>query len=456
MGNNSLYNSEIRIKWGWMIFFILLVYGMIFILNLNYPLFYDDWNYSFMYGSDQRIQSFSDIFHSQYEHYFGWGGRFVVHFICQALLMLDFFWICVINTLAYTLFIFLIYSIANKGKSLNPVVFLLCHLAVWFFQVAFCPTVLWKTGAANYLWGMLIVLLFIYPYYTYYRNKKSTDSVPRTILFLIAGVIAGWTNENVAIALCFYILVSIILYKIEKMKLPGWVISGFIGAIIGCLLMLAAPGNYVRLDVTEHMVALQGKTMGEVHISNIINLLKYSAQSVLPLVIAYIAGIVIYKRQNKADGNDIVKSSLLFVATGFVALFALMMSPASEQRAMFGIITLFIVPVVQVYANLDWKQKPMSVLNILMLSILILYYAVDYNWKYKTLKIVSTAWGEREPLIREYKAKGLDTITFTNRYQIHTKYGLQDLDEKSGEPINITCAKYYGFKWMRAVDEKNK
>jgi hypothetical protein len=327
---------------------------------------------------------------------------------------------------------------------------------MWFFQISFCPAILWKTGAANYLWGMLIVLLFIYPYYIHYQNNRSANNIPKMVLFFIGGVIAGWTNENVAVALCFYIFISLFLYKREKMQLPGWAITGFTGAVTGCVLMLAAPGNYIRLAAIEHAVSLQGNTIGELHIFNLINLLKYSAQSVLPLIIAYIIGIVIYKRQNKVDDKRIIKSSLLFLATGFVALFALMASFSSEKRAMFGIITLFIIPVVQIYANLDLKAKTLRTLNILMLGVLILYYAVDYSWKYKTLRIVSATWEERDIQIREYKAEGMDTITFTNHYQIHVKYGLQDLDEKPGEPVNTACAKYYGFKWMRAVDEENK
>lgn len=203
------------------------------------------------------------------------------------------------------------------------------------------------------------------------------------------------------------------------------------------------------------MLAMQGNTMSEQYIINMKEIFRYSLQSIFPLFFAYLLGLLIYKRQGKME-RSVLWSSMLFVLTAFVALFALLLSSTSEKRALFGVIILFIVPTVMIYANLDFQRKYLKTLNIIMLSVLLIYYIIDYTWKYQTLKIASTAWSEREPLIREYKNKGIDTITFTNRYQIHTKYGLQDLDEKPGEPVNVVCAKYYGFKYMRAVDNSNK
>ncbi|NDV94134.1 hypothetical protein D0T84_04270 [Dysgonomonas sp. 521] len=431
---------------------------MIYILNYIYPLFLDDWTYNFVFMENERVSSLSDILVSQYNHYFTWGGRTVVHIICQALLLLDFFWICVLNAAAYVALLYVMYSIANKNNKVNPFVFFLCHVCVWFLQLAFCQTVLWKTGSANYLWGMLIVLLFMYPYYIYFRNREYSNGVLKVILFFIIGIIAGWTNENIGLALIFYILACLFLYRREKMKLPGWAISGLIGAILGCGAMLLAPGNYERLASVEQMVAEQGGTMLGTYLFNLKNLLKYSALTVLPLLMAYIAGLIIYKRQ-KQDNKErdmVIKSSLLFLATAFIALFALMASPASEKRAMFGIIVLFIIPALQIYANLDFSIKPLKVLNIIMLTVLLLYYAVDYTWKYQTIHIASTAWKEREPIIEDYKNRGVDTVTFTNRFQIHVKYGLQDLSDDPENLVNVVCSRYYGFKWMKAVDSDSE
>ena len=166
------------------------VFVLIYILNSLYPLYADDWNYSFVHGETAtRIQSFSDIFTSQYNHYMTWGGRSVVHFIAETMLMTGFFWCCILNSLAFVFFVYVMYMIANRGNRPNPVLFFLFSLLIWFAQPAFFATILWKTGAANYLWGTLIILLFLYSYYAYYRSRKTNNSVPKAILFFLFGII---------------------------------------------------------------------------------------------------------------------------------------------------------------------------------------------------------------------------------------------------------------------------
>ena len=85
---------------------------LIFLLNRKYPLCLDDWTYSFVYGENpaKRISSMSDIFRSQYNHYFMWGGRSVVHFIAQWLLMQNECLLDILNSLVYTAYVFLLYK----------------------------------------------------------------------------------------------------------------------------------------------------------------------------------------------------------------------------------------------------------------------------------------------------------------------------------------------------------
>lgn len=451
MDNKSLYNSLIKGRKGWMILCVLLVFGMMYILNYNYPLFLDDYVYSFIYLSDKRVESVTDILESQYIHYFAHGGRNVVHFICQFLLMLNFSWTSILNTAAYVVFIYLIYLIVNKKNKLNPVLFFLCHVLVWFLQPGFCQAVLWKTGSANYLWGMLIVLMFIYPYYNYYRNSNTSNNIFKVVLFLFAGIIAGWTNENISIALISYIVGLILLLKIEKIVIPKWTISGLIGVIMGCAIMFLAPGNYERMSFLREYVEAHGSSMKDLYIYNIKSLLNYSLFTILPLIVLYIGGFIILNRQNKDvwKDNKVIISSLLFIVAGFVAFFGLLASPTSDARALFGTIILFIIPVVLIYANIDFNLKRIFyIFNLIVLVGLFCLYIIDYNWKNKTIKIASDIWKERFILMDEYKSRGLDTITFTKRIQVHVKYGIWDLNDS----INENCARYYNFKSMKVID----
>ncbi|MDU1889199.1 MAG: DUF6056 family protein [Dysgonomonas sp.] len=437
------------------ILLISFIYIMMYILNYNYPINTDDWDYRCIFPTNERLDSLSGLLTSQYNHYFMWGGRTVVHVICQVLLMLDFWLTCAINTLAYVALVYLMYRIANKNNIANPFVLFLCHVAVWFLQPIFCETVLWKTGAANYLWGTLIILSFIYFYYTYYWDKERKEGAVRTILFFMGGIIAGWTNENMGVALIFYIIASFFLYRKEGMVIPRWTISGLIGAVIGCVVMLIAPGNYVRLEGAVN--GFDGTAL-EMYLFNWKVLFLISRLSILPLIIAYITGILIYRYQKKRNiwRDRAIRSSLLFFVTAFVAFVALMAASISESRALFGLIILLIISVAQIYANIDFKVRTLKIVNIIMLSVLLIYYIVDYTWKYQTLKIVSTAWEERFLQIEEVKNKGIDTIVFTNRFQIQGKYGISDLSDDPEFSVNKVCAKYYGFRYMRAISVEKK
>ena len=81
-----------------------------------------------------------------------------------------------------------------------------------------------------------------------YREKENKkDKIYLIIGMFLLGVISGWTNENTAFGLIVITLLSTIFNK-GKEKLPKYKISGLIGTIAGFIIMIAAPGNYVRSE----------------------------------------------------------------------------------------------------------------------------------------------------------------------------------------------------------------
>ena len=67
--------------------------------NFCTPLDFDDYIYSYVWTAGnmerplaetaQRVNSFKDIFQSQWNHYFTWGGRSVAHILLQFFLLPD-------------------------------------------------------------------------------------------------------------------------------------------------------------------------------------------------------------------------------------------------------------------------------------------------------------------------------------------------------------------------------
>ena len=69
--------------------FLLLVFVLISLIAYLVPIFANDYRYMLIEGTNLRAQTISDVFLSQYRHYFEWGGRTVNHVIAMLLLLLD-------------------------------------------------------------------------------------------------------------------------------------------------------------------------------------------------------------------------------------------------------------------------------------------------------------------------------------------------------------------------------
>ncbi|WP_439647456.1 DUF3329 domain-containing protein [Brucepastera parasyntrophica] len=217
-------------------------------MNVLTPMIADDYLYSFVYNTDERVSSISDIFYSQYRHYMEWGGRSVAHFLAQLFLFLgkSFFNIC--NTIVYCIFICLVYfHICGTLADMKLWLLSAIHILLWFSVPVWGQNFLWLTGSCNYLWTTTIILFFLMPF-----RKKSMDTsysihIILSILFLVLGIITGWCNENAGAA-TLVILTGYSIRKIfKKEKFALFEILGIIGFIIGFYFLLAAPGNYVRM-----------------------------------------------------------------------------------------------------------------------------------------------------------------------------------------------------------------
>ena len=118
---------------------------------------------------------------------------------------------------------------------------------------AFGQSFLWITGAANYLYGPFIILLFLVPYRLQIDRKcKGRKNIFFEIVWMIiaflGGIIAGWTNENNAVALIITLILFICGCKYKKISLRGWNFSGLLGSAVGSYLMLMALGTRLRLS----------------------------------------------------------------------------------------------------------------------------------------------------------------------------------------------------------------
>lgn len=428
---------------------ILVTSVLIFNMNYIFPAYLDDWEYSFIFGdpTSGRITNVMEIFRSQYNHYFMWGGRNVVHFIAQFMLMFPPVAQDVINSLGYMLLLLTIYQIANTANKINAFVFLFISILVFITSPYYFEIFIWITGAANYMWGPAIVLLFIYFVHSFYIKDKSTDNILKIIGMFILGILAGWTNENMGIAIIFYIIMVIIMMKYNKRKIPVWMIFGAFGVIIGCIVMLAAPGNFARLDQAKVQQISANSSFISSYIVGFDNVWMYFTHRLIVYDVFFFAILFLFvKFANHENKKRIMQMAILVFVTAHVAFFAMLVSPEFPKRALGPIISLLLTASCILYANV-FTKKILYIINLAVLVVLIGVFAGLYiKYYHRAHKYYSVISEQRDKIVQEQKSKGIQDVILDEKYNLETD---------SSKWLNKVYSRFYGIRSIR-VEEKDK
>lgn len=428
---------------------LLIFFILIFVLNKLYPLYADDWGY--IYAGKSFTEAVDISFQKLYNQYFTWGGRMVVHAIAHFLSWLGLTLGDLINSLVFVFFIYIIYRMCNRGNKTNVGLLLSIGIYLWLIIPAFNSTVLWLVGAANYMWGALIVILFLSAYYTYYMDGKEKKSWLFVPFFFIAGVISGWTNENLFAAQLFFIVCLFILLKKEKIKIPTWAIAGLIGVCIGGLFMILAPGNYLRGEVVKESLNLTDKNTIELILYRVLKVGYRYAVYILPAVAVYFIIFFFYRKQPQIRNRKILLSSLLFFATGNVACFAMMASYIFPPRAIFGIMIFVVIATGILYANMSIESVKMKRIRAIAVSIMLVLFVVNYGFDYKNIHYLSDKFSKRNLQLEKQKGAGNNFIIFEGEIKLPAKYDFEDLSDNPSHWLNKGFSKYYNVDSVKVI-----
>lgn len=399
----------------------LFVFVAIFALNYFYPLYADDMLYSVIKFQEpvNLGENLKEIAEFMHYYYFNWGGRVVAHVAAHLVLMLPMGLQVLVNSLVFCLLIYLVYKIATTNHKANIFVFALIAISIFYFTPAFLSSAVWRTGSVNYLWTATFTLALIYPYYRYVNGYKYEDSMLKSVLFLLFGILAAWSNENSGPTL-FLLVVALLCFIrfYKKRQIPTWAIAGLVGVIIGCCLMILAPGNAVRAE-SEGYEGLFSS------FSRMVDRLPYIYGSyryfLLRPFILYLACVVLqhFFAKDKARRKETLLYSLMFLVIANLSLWVTVLAPSFPPRAFFIITVLTIVAIAVLYANIDFSKLVPKVANWVLLLALIFYASIDYVMFLKGLYFIDKQITKREIAISECIKDGKNRISFE---QIHMDY----------------------------------
>lgn len=420
---------------------IIVLFCISLLLNSLTPLLSDDFGYMFIYGTNVKVHSFTDIIQSQINHYYLWGGRAVVHVILQALLLLPNWAIDLLNSLMYICFITLVYKlIIGRGKN-SISLFILLVIAIWFLLPSYGDSILWITGSANYLWGTSIVLTMMLPYRFYGggKNGKLNQILP-SIGMLLLGVLAGWTNENTAAAMLIILVQFFIYYKCQNWTIPVWAVTGFLGGMIGYILMIKAPGNFVRAGEAVFFSPF-------LFLYRLLNYTKILFLNYGVFNMFYVGLIVLYFQFVKQNKVQVLTFSFIYLVGLLVSIYVMLFSPSFPSRAWFGPVIFNIIAAGIIFYNLDYEVKYLRQIKYLIMIIGVIMFSFSLYDALKDIMRFNRISKERQMIVEKAKQHGEKQCEFM-RYHAFTKFSHTE------EPTsNCIMSEYYGVV-IKFKDEK--
>lgn len=430
------------------LFAIVVVGSFIAIMGYNFltPLMSDE----LMFDASE-YHSLADIFMAEYKNYMTWNGRSVVQIImrCFSLMPKGVFNVC--NSICFVILTLLMYWNIKGRKKYDYAAYALINLLVWHFGVSFDQTVLWMSGACNYLWGAVIILGFV----TLYRYKaEHADNVRHGTVFAVGmflfGVLAGWCNENTSGGGMLCVLYFMAAFYRRNKKLAPWMVSGVVGIFTGLVIMTSAPGNRLRmvwlLMAEEHsgVLAYVGRFL-KINIAVETYLLPMLA------IVIFILAYLLIKGRKIMDCSN----AILYVAVSIATSYALVLTPQPMDRAYFGAGIFMTIACVQALWHIPRDELCLNACKYggIVLFIIIVFFSYCKNGA--NLVRIMREVNEREAYILEQKAQGNMNLTVPMlRPEFKTKYSFYHYNDVDGNPEGWGCSllrEYYGLESVVGV-----
>lgn len=352
---------------------------VMYVTHRSVPFMMDDLWYSTILSDDVPISSFGDIVQSQIWHYFNWGGRSMTHGILQLTLLAGEQAADILNV-AVTLLLAWVVCVTAGNKGLSA-----CFAAMAMIlglNANWKMSMFWQAGAANYLYITVFILLFAFCYL-----RELPDGSPRasgrlsdtegdrqgvaeggcaapgdsgsrnlpgiTLWIIPLGILAGWSNENMGPAVWILSLLVILCAVKEKRKCPLWMALGNLACLFGSVMMIAAPGNFVRsAQAADSGYGLLWRFFLRCYSES-----KAALEYLFPTLLV-LAGVLLLGKC--ALRINIGRRNLLLLFCALLSWGAMILSPHYPDRAAFGTMLLLLCVIISMAGKMVRQRKDMS------------------------------------------------------------------------------------------------
>lgn len=363
---------------------IIVLLGVVFwSINNTLPFVMDDELYAHIYPEKQiengnphcldaayKINSISDVFHSQWNHYFTKNGRGLTHIFVQifcGLLGKPIY--SIIAGIIFSLFVLFLPKLFCPWieRPISSLYFFFPLLL--FFLLIPEPTSLWNGIAygINYLWASTWILLF-----SYIVIERDTSQTPNRWLILvgcIVAVLAGWSHEGLVIPLGAALLWYACQRKLQ-LNSYEWILFSLFA--IAAMLLVFAPSNFSRAESMNESDWAGGVLMLRLRVFRFVRGFY---------VFVITALLLFYKKKDRFI--DFVNDNQCWLFGWVVAVSFIMFVGALNDRSTFGIDFFSVLLLCRVIGYFDISAEKIKPLVICSSVIFLVGLGNVVYWQYK-------------------------------------------------------------------------
>lgn len=451
---------------------MLFVFAVMIILNMNTVFVADDFNNMFTIDSE-KISNVFQVFSNQAKRYYITNGRILAHAIGEIILIFNKNIINVIDSAGFCFLLYLIYWFTNLndfygidigykhnrkvirknkyGRHLYKTMFLLnVFFLIWRFTPVFGQDFLWVIGAANYMWTNIILLSALLIARKIAVLDYRIRSIKSMVFTIFISVLAGMTNENTVQALLtIYIYYAVKMAREKHKELPNLILM-FISSFAGFVVMITAPGNFVRMSFFKESDILLIKYLNRFQRISVAFSEYFTVILIIVFVISLMARIVDLKKSLETEA---------YIVAALVSYFSMIMAPTFPPRAMVITLILFIMSIVMNISVIGRFNMNIA-MGILSVGIIFgsIYFTQTYFEAVRDSGEYVSKYSAREIIIKDSKNMGIfenikvPAVETNNPYC--AAYGLGDCQEDKNNWINQAISRYYGVNSI--ILRKNK
>ncbi|MBR1805653.1 MAG: hypothetical protein IJ774_04610 [Selenomonadaceae bacterium] len=448
--------------------------GFFFVRTMLLPLSHEDFAYAFVWDGDhggnleamqvgspnveyrERVSSLSDIFDSMSSYYMTWGGRIFAGGLAQLFIWLGKPTFDFANTLMFILLVTVVVNLSNTWLKLSRTALAWIFFSLFILSAASVTSMLWLTGSCNYMWMSFFQLLFLTPYVKALRSHDAGSSPLKIALMFVLGLLAGWSNEAGALA-----TVVLTAFFVQWSKSQGifrtWMATGLVASIIGCVLMLFAPGNFVRLEFFHENFSYTA----DFFLTNVDGFCRVVAADLIALIPMF--GYFLRRGLGRFTTAEVLM--LAFAATGLLVPVLMLFAP--EFNPQISVTSLAFILVASSSAILELERihftLPRKIPRPVVVAFTAVFVAYFATLIYTDISVFNSARRQARYIQRNVEVDPVPLSPMQVRHRFEDIHGDKSavayiehfggVRKDANFCLNLLVARYYGARHVIAVDE---